>query len=215
MRTKRDPAEAVNQSPRHPTGVTDSSRGRGGCCRYVPDSTSRWPGTRSPGRSRHGRRSRCAGALATTDQVRADGAAGPQDQPEFLSADWVAADRNRTNVGKTTPPTTRTMNAAATATWLALAVLDQRGRWIGTVQHVHLNHTTGQPEWITVRVGRWVTTRHIAPLAGPPSSAWSQLPYDRWAVHRHRKSLIPTDGPPRISSALYSHYLQGVVARSH
>src|SRR6476660_7215947 len=141
------------------------------------------------------------GRSRPTDRVQTDGPAGPQDQPEFLSADRVAADRNRTNVSNNHPPTTRTMNAATTATWLGLAVLDQRGRWIGTVQHVHLNHTTGQPEWITVRVGRWVTTRHIAPLPDPPSSAvvcnchTTAAPFTE-----HRKSLIPTRWTSVISS---------------
>jgi sporulation protein YlmC with PRC-barrel domain len=173
-------------------------------------------GTRSPGRSRHEGHTRCARALATTDRVRTDERAGPQDEPEYLSANRVAPGRRRSSVGNDCSPTSRTMKAAARATWVGLAVLDQRGRWIGTVQRVHLNHTTGQPEWITVRAGRWVTTRHIAPLAGSSLRRRGvQLPYNRCAVHQAPEILDPDRMDLGDQFALYSHYLQSVAARSH
>ena len=107
------------------------------------------------------------------------------------------------------------MNAAAKAHLGGLAVLDQRGRWIGTVQRAHLNHTTGQPEWMTVGAGRWVTTRHIAPLAGSSLRRRGvQLPYNRCAVHQAPEILDPDRMDLRDQFALYSHYLQSVAARS-
>ena len=108
------------------------------------------------------------------------------------------------------------MKAAARATWVGLAVLDQRGRWIGTVQCVHLNHTTGQPEWITVRAGRLVTTRHIAPLAGSTLQRRGlQLPYNRLALHQAPEIMDPDQMNVRDQLALYSHYLQSIAASSH
>jgi hypothetical protein len=109
------------------------------------------------------------------------------------------------------------MNAAATATTcVGQAVLDQRGPWIGTVDRVHLNHTTGRPEWVTVRAGRWATTRHIAPLAGSTLGRRGlKLPYDRYVVH-HAPEIMDADQMDlRDQFALYCHYLQGVAARSH
>jgi hypothetical protein len=109
------------------------------------------------------------------------------------------------------------MNAAATATTrVGQAVLDQRGRWIGTVHRVHLNHTTGRPEWVTVHAGRWVTTRHIAPLAGSTLGRRGlQLPYDRYAVHHAPEVMDADQMDLRDQFALYSHYLQSVAASSH
>ena len=118
--------------------------------------------------------------------------------------------------GNDDPPATRTMNAAAPDMCVGLAVLDQRGRWIGTVQRVHLNRTTGRPEWITVRAGRWVTTRHIAPLAGSTLGRRGlQLPYDRCALHRAPEVMDADQMDLRDQLALYSHYLQSVAASSH
>ena len=149
-----------------------------------------------------------------TESGRMNGPA-PQDQPENLSDNRVAPGQ-RGNVGNNYPPTSRAMNAEATATCVGLAVLDQRGRWIGTVQCVHLNHTTGQPEWITVRAGRWVTTRRIAPLAGSTLRRRGlQLPYNRCAVHHAPEILDPDQMELRDQFALYSHYLQSVAASSH
>ena len=108
------------------------------------------------------------------------------------------------------------MSALVTAaTCIGWTVLDGRGRWIGTVQRVHLNHTTGRPEWITVRVGRWVTTRQVAPLAG--STLWCRalrLPYDRSAI-RHAPPIMNADQMNVDEQfALYSHYLQSVAPSS-
>src|SRR6476659_9705471 len=108
------------------------------------------------------------------------------------------------------------MNAAATDTRVGLAVLDQRGRWIGTVQRVHLNRTTGRAEWVTVRAGRWVTTRHIAPLAGSTLGRRGlELPCDRCAVHQAPEVMDADRMDLREQFALYSHYLKSVAANSH
>ena len=102
------------------------------------------------------------------------------------------------------------------ATCIGRTVLDGRGRWVGTVQRVHLNHTTGRAEWVTVRAGRWVTTRHIAPLAGSTLGRRGlEFPYDRCAVH-HASEVMDADLVDlRDQLALYSHYLRSVVASSH
>jgi len=90
-------------------------------------------------------------------------------------------------------------------------VLDQLGRWIGTVQRIHLNQTSGRPEWVTVCAGRWVTTRHIAPLAGSTLARHGlQLPYARCAVH-HAPNVMDADQMDLDDQfALYSHYLKFV-----
>ena len=54
------------------------------------------------------------GRSRPTDQVQTDGPAGPQDQPEFLSANWSQRTGAAPMSGND-PPATRTMNAAATA----------------------------------------------------------------------------------------------------
>jgi sporulation protein YlmC with PRC-barrel domain len=109
------------------------------------------------------------------------------------------------------------LSAASIAlSWVGRSVLDHRGRKIGTVQRVHVNNRTGRPEWITVRTGRWVTTRHIAPLAG--STLGHQgllLPYDRAAVHRAPQIMDADQMNVHEQFALYSHYLRSVAASSH
>ena len=102
------------------------------------------------------------------------------------------------------------------ATCIGRTVLDGRGRWVGTVQRVHLNHTTGRPEWVTVHAGRWVTTRHIAPLAGSTLGRRGlKLPYNRCAVHQAPEILDPDRMDLGDQFALYSHYLQSVAASLH
>src|SRR6478609_4682014 len=109
------------------------------------------------------------------------------------------------------------MSASVLApTCIGRTVLDGRGRWVGTVQRVHLNRTTGRPEWITVRVGRWVTTRHVAPLAGSTLGRRAlRLPYDRSAI-RHAPPIMNADQMNVDEQfALYSHYLQNIAPSPH
>jgi len=108
------------------------------------------------------------------------------------------------------------MSAEAIApTYLGWTVLDKRGRWMGTVQLVHLNDKTGRPEWVTVGIGRCVKTRHIAPLAGSTlGRRHLRLPYHPSTIRRAPLIVDADNMNIHDQFALYSHYLQNLAPSS-
>jgi sporulation protein YlmC with PRC-barrel domain len=120
-------------------------------------------------------------------------------------------------LGGADPHITALLTAAGTApTYVDRIVVDQRGRRIGTVQSVHLNVRTGQPEWITVRIDRWTQTRHVAPLAGSILGHHDlRLPFDALIIRRAPPVIDADHMNIHDQLALYSYYLQKLARRSH
>jgi sporulation protein YlmC with PRC-barrel domain len=113
--------------------------------------------------------------------------------------------------------TTPVMSVVATApTYVGRPVMDQRGRRIGTVQRVHVNKRTGQPEWITVRTDGSAATQHVVPLAGSTLGPHDlRLPFGPSIVRRAPPIADADDMNAHDQFALYSYYLQNLAPRSH
>jgi len=109
------------------------------------------------------------------------------------------------------------MSVVATApTYVGRTVVDQRGRRIGTVQRVHVNERTGQPEWITVRTDGSATTKYVVPLAGSTLGQHDlSLPFGRSIVRRAPPITDADHMNVHDQFALYSYYLQNLAPHSH
>jgi len=195
-------------------------KGQGGCCRYFARFRRSSPTIQSMARNEITKEepsweTHPVRRGARDHRSRPDGLTGRDDGSTGVPVRQPGRSRSAPPGPAAMTPTTRSMNAAASDTRVGLAVLDQRGPWIGTVQRVHLNRTTERAEWVTVRAGRWVTTWHIAPLAGSTLGRRGlELPCDRRAVH-HAPEVMDADQMDLGDQlALYSHYLHSVVASS-
>jgi len=216
MRTKRDPAEAVN-------GQKPASSDRGhrlikGTGRVLPVCTrfhEPMARVRSPGRSRHGSHSRCAGALATHRPSpdgwtrRAAGSTGVSVRQ------LVAAHRSRTNVGKRPPcdphdecRSYRALRRAGSAG--SARSLDRHGPTCPPEPH---NGTTGMDHRPRRSVGDDTTHRPAGRIHPPaPWSATAIQPLGPSSSTGNHGSR--PDERPRSARAVLP-YLQSIAASSH
>jgi len=87
-----------------------------------------------------------------------------------------------------------------------MVVVDASGDWVGTVSEVYLDEQTGDPLWVTVRVG-WFGHGSFVPLLGVDISGIRiRAPYDKATIRASPRHDSCTPLTPGEERALYAYY---------